>query len=311
MELCRLQRFVPAEMWDLKDVFYTEQDQALLEAMLDENGETPAPLSAAEIGGALGLEGAADELLEDAYHRFVVDKVEADDGIRFVPRAPEDMFNDWTVFNQDAYRALPDEARKTIADWLFEGFMESKRHLTKEELWNRGNKVLPMEQAKEFLREMSDRFTVIPCDCHCKYEGETGYTKNTCISYEHGLNTHEDRKVGIPMDLDQAMELVEEADRIGLVHCPELGFLCNCNRKYCYPMRGSFALGVVGTYPNILYRVTFDESRCIGCGVCLSRCQFDVFTLEGGVVSLDKEKCWGCGLCANTCPGGALGVEEL
>ena len=33
MELCRLQRFVPAEMWDLKDVFYTEQDQALLEAM--------------------------------------------------------------------------------------------------------------------------------------------------------------------------------------------------------------------------------------------------------------------------------------
>ena len=43
---------------------------------------------------------------------------------------------------------------------------------------------------------------------------------------------------------------------------------------------------------------------CLGCGDCVSACQFDAISInpETGLPEVDEEKCAGCGACAKACP---------
>lgn len=42
---------------------------------------------------------------------------------------------------------------------------------------------------------------------------------------------------------------------------------------------------------------------CLGCGSCVSVCQFDAIHInENGVAEVDEEQCIGCGACAVKCP---------
>ncbi|MBQ7900615.1 MAG: 4Fe-4S binding protein [Clostridia bacterium] len=42
-------------------------------------------------------------------------------------------------------------------------------------------------------------------------------------------------------------------------------------------MKSAFDFGTVGKCPKVGYIVQFDESKCLKCGLCVKRCQFDVF----------------------------------
>ena len=49
-----------------------------------------------------------------------------------------------------------------------------------------------------------------------------------------------------------------------------------------------------------------DETKCIGCGDCMSVCRYDAIHFENGKPVIDIEKCTGCGECTDICPTGAL-----
>ena len=48
------------------------------------------------------------------------------------------------------------------------------------------------------------------------------------------------------------------------------------------------------------------ESRCIGCGICVDTCPFDVLSTDESGIHIDREICSGCGKCAKECPTNAL-----
>ena len=50
----------------------------------------------------------------------------------------------------------------------------------------------------------------------------------------------------------------------------------------------------------------YEPDVCVGCGVCLGRCQMEAISNDGGGISLNTDRCIGCGLCVSTCPNGAL-----
>ena len=50
---------------------------------------------------------------------------------------------------------------------------------------------------------------------------------------------------------------------------------------------------------------------CLGCGDCVSKCQFDALHMnpETGLPEVDEEKCTACGACAKACPRGIIEIR--
>jgi ferredoxin len=50
------------------------------------------------------------------------------------------------------------------------------------------------------------------------------------------------------------------------------------------------------------------EERCTHCGMCLSICPVEAFTMErpSWMVRYDTERCIACGMCIDACPTGAM-----
>jgi Fe-S-cluster-containing hydrogenase component 2 len=57
--------------------------------------------------------------------------------------------------------------------------------------------------------------------------------------------------------------------------------------------------------------ITIDETRCTGCGVCLSLCPQEAIVLEAERAEIRQELCSSCGICISACPQGAIREADL
>ena len=49
-----------------------------------------------------------------------------------------------------------------------------------------------------------------------------------------------------------------------------------------------------------------DSELCVGCGICVKRCNMDAITIIDKKAIVDRDRCIGCGLCISTCPEEAM-----
>ncbi len=113
---------------------------------------------------------------------------------------------------------------------------------------------------------------------------------------------------------DQAIATLERAAEAGLVHSVSnnrqgLWYICNCCACSCGILRGMADLGVANVIARSAFINTVDDSRCAGCGDCLSYCQFDALSLDD-TVQINRSHCVGCGVCVPVCPDNALGLAR-
>ncbi|HOP47881.1 MAG TPA: mercury methylation ferredoxin HgcB [Desulfobacteraceae bacterium] len=53
-----------------------------------------------------------------------------------------------------------------------------------------------------------------------------------------------------------------------------------------------------------------NQEICIGCGMCVTVCPHEVFSLENGHAVIDnRDACMECGACARNCPEAAVTVK--
>ena len=66
-------------------------------------------------------------------------------------------------------------------------------------------------------------------------------------------------------------------------------------------------------------RITIDEQRCKGCGLCVSVCPKKILELSTGALNVkgyrsvtvtDMDACTGCCSCARMCPDCVIEVEK-
>lgn len=49
-----------------------------------------------------------------------------------------------------------------------------------------------------------------------------------------------------------------------------------------------------------------DETKCIGCGLCITKCPVNAISIKEGKAEINMDECIRCGKCHDICPQGAV-----
>jgi electron transport complex protein RnfB len=172
--------------------------------------------------------------------------------------------------------------------------------------------LLPYQRLEESVRAARK---IAVADCVCRKEaallGEgCDHPTETCLSFGVAAEHYIDSGLGREITADEAIKILEEADKSGLIHAGansvHLSNICNCCPCCCAALK---AITKWGSYRqrhfNAVFEAVVDEEECTACEICLDRCPVEAIEVEEKAL-VDRNKCLGCGLCATTCPTEAI-----
>lgn len=256
---------------------------------------------AAEIIG-----GEADEFIKSCYRRGIISIVEEEAGTYKI----SDFYNRLDIFSiseSEAYRSIPKEGQLALDAWYFDAYYNGLAADRTER--PTGDEILPLDKALAFIDAQDRPVYLNDCDCR-SLRGECGKPTRVCITYKNGINTFVHRGLSEEIDKDRAKKIVKEADRKGLMHIANPNGICNCCGDCCYLCRSQAKRESLGFWPKTEQIVTYAPEKCSGCGACVKRCYFNVFTMKNDILTVDHSKCIGCGICASTCPAKSLELKR-
>ena len=169
------------------------------------------------------------------------------------------------------------------------------------------------EDAVALLREKD---LIVVTDCICRKKSEVidhscGRPLEACFMFGSMGQYYLDRDMGRKIDLEEAIAILTKCQEAGLVTQPATSQnpsgMCNCCGDCCGVLRAinRHPRPAEITFSN--YYAVVEADECLGCGVCLDRCQMNALSLnDEGRSQVNLDRCIGCGLCVTTCPSGAM-----
>jgi ferredoxin len=175
--------------------------------------------------------------------------------------------------------------------------------------------VMPYEKASTYL-DQAKSWGVLDCICRVQKSliGQgCHHSVENCLVFSPrpgAFDRSEDIKA---LSKTEALEILEEADREGLVHSvnnaqTEVYYVCNCCTCSCGVLRGMVEYGSENSIARSDFHARVVEDQCTGCEACIDRCYFDAMAMNDGVCIVDTNKCYGCGLCISSCDSEALSM---
>lgn len=300
---------VPSEALDVVDQMIKPAVQGFLAKQAGQ------PFSAQEVAGEIEqLRGEkvmpeeVDLLLRYGYEHGFLNLVDEQE-----PRYEvADFFVFLDVFSvreQETYSAFPAETRKALNELYLERYVGGLDRMADTPTLD---EVVPLEEMVRRIEEDERQIYLSHCDCRC-LAGDCEKPTLTCLSYRTVPGSYASRKISQPISKEQAVQVVRQADKAGLMHTANpYGGICNCCSDCCYLFRAQREIGSAGRWPIVKNRAVLAEDACIHCGLCVKRCPFELFVLQDKKHLLfEQQNCVGCGLCVNTCPTGALSLMKL
>lgn len=171
---------------------------------------------------------------------------------------------------------------------------------------------LPYEDAVKIV-EKADRF--LEADCICRKEhrmvGEgCDKPEGCCLIMGNAVQYYKENGLGREITRQEALEILKTADKTGLVLQPgyskTVSNICCCCGCCCQILRNAKKYEEPAALICSPFTVELKEDSCIGCGVCVDRCQMDALEMGEERVRLEAKRCIGCGLCVTTCPSSSL-----
>jgi len=154
-------------------------------------------------------------------------------------------------------------------------------------------------------------------ECVCRKESQLigdgcDYPRENCLNFGVAAEYYIETGIGREIDAEEAIEILNEADRAGLVHAgansKHLSNICNCCPCCCASMKGITKLGHdKHRYMNALYEAIIDRDVCSECEDCIESCPVGAIELADDI-EVDRQKCLGCGICAGSCPSEAISL---
>ncbi len=178
-----------------------------------------------------------------------------------------------------------------------------------------GTDVMPYEKASTYL-DNARSWGVLRCICRVQQKliGKgCDHPVENCLAFSSRPGAF-DRKDEIrAICREEALEILAEADRAGLVHAAsnrqtEVNYICNCCTCSCGILRGMVEYGNTNIIARSDFYAVVHRELCSACENCLKRCQFGALNMDAEASTVDPSLCFGCGLCVTVCPTGALSL---
>ena len=181
-----------------------------------------------------------------------------------------------------------------------------------------GERVIPYSRARNIVLSAPPDIVITRCGCKtmrnepCK-RSEPPYL--TCMLIGKPLTDFQlehHPKTSRRITQAEALELLKDFHERGLVHnawfkdCIKDQFyvICNCCPCCCLGIE-SYRRGI-RQITSSGYVAIVEESKCKGCGTCVSICPFKALSLNSkGRCVVDTDKCKGCNICVSKCPNNA------
>ncbi len=177
--------------------------------------------------------------------------------------------------------------------------------------------VLDYERASEVIRTARVRGIG---RCYCRHKMEhvgknCGAPQNVCMTFNGAGESLTRHGYARAVEVSEGLDLLQQAYEQNLVQFGEnvregVSFICNCCGCCCEAMIAARKFGLLNPVHTSNFLPVVDETKCNGCGKCVSVCPVEAMTLVSTndphhpkmkKAKLDEDMCLGCGVCARTC----------
>lgn len=177
--------------------------------------------------------------------------------------------------------------------------------------------VVGYDDIRAYVRTSAGPFAAMACICRTG-KALVGHPcsqttrHDTCLTIGHAASGMVESGAARFVTRDEMLQLLDEADRDGLVLQPENtqapNYVCCCCGCCCGVLTTAKRLPEPATFFNANYYAVSEAAKCEGCGACLPRCQMEAISLVTGAAVVEAARCIGCALCLEPCPSGALSL---
>jgi NAD-dependent dihydropyrimidine dehydrogenase PreA subunit len=178
--------------------------------------------------------------------------------------------------------------------------------------------ILPYDRVSKYV---ADSGWISLMTCGCKNVGKLlGHPcdkpSDVCMGFHSGPvpDGFAESGLGRLLSKEEALKTLDRTEKAGLVHIitnisEGVVYCCNCCMDHCLTLRAlKSPVMFAGPAPSSFIMVV-DEDKCMGCGDCIDRCQFEALSMQDDIVVKDADSCFGCGVCVSVCPTSALRME--
>lgn len=174
--------------------------------------------------------------------------------------------------------------------------------------------IIPYQKARDIVLQHPDHIVALDCPCRSA-RPDPCLPLDVCLIVGEPfagfvLEHHPQRSRHISQE--EAVEILRLEDERGHVHhaffkdamLGRFYAICNCCACCCGAMQaqrnGTPMLASSG------YLAQVDKTLCIGCQTCREFCQFGALKLEGNEMGVFEDRCMGCGICVSKCDQQAI-----
>jgi Pyruvate/2-oxoacid:ferredoxin oxidoreductase delta subunit len=167
----------------------------------------------------------------------------------------------------------------------------------------------------EMIYELIDKARVVGiAHCACREsERRCDAPTEACMVFDGACDFLVERGFARYMTKDAMKDRLRELDGAGLVHQvnnsqEKLTLICNCCPCCCHLLRSITEFDNPRAIASSGFQPEVDVEICVGCATCADeRCPVGAIVVDE-VASVDESRCIGCGLCVTGCPEKALAL---